>query len=102
MIRLSVEVEDGSILPRGYGVAWHLWEKDACVAMPIPINLFAGMARGWWFWLKRGFFRSSYGPRYASAMESARRQGFRMGYINGWSDHASFPNEPLIIPLDSV
>ena len=45
------------MLPRGFGVAWFHGCQPGCVAMPIPLNLLAGLLRRGWLVLKRGVYR---------------------------------------------
>lgn len=44
----------GSRIPRGYGIAWHAFDRNAGVAMPLPLNLFAGAARRLYYWAAKG------------------------------------------------
>lgn len=48
------EVDQGSLLPTGFGIAWRRWETGRAVCMPMPLNLVAGAARRLWFAIKHG------------------------------------------------
>lgn len=52
------EVLRGERVPRGFGVAWVEYHRDAAVAMPIPLNLVAGAVRAAWLWMKSDAWRA--------------------------------------------
>lgn len=45
-------VDQGRLIPAGYGVAWVDWRTGDAVVMPIPLNLAAAGARRAWYWVK--------------------------------------------------
>lgn len=55
-----IELRLGYKIPRGWGIAYHLWTKDASIILPIPINIIVGSIRkfyysllcGWWAYSK--------------------------------------------------
>jgi hypothetical protein len=51
-MRLRVEVAAGDAMPRGYGMAYYIPGRDACVAMPVGLNLIVCWARAAYRWLR--------------------------------------------------
>lgn len=50
-----VEVPEGTMIPKGYGVAWYEpMNRWRAVCYPIPINWINGWARLTWIFLMRG------------------------------------------------
>lgn len=78
--RLVRVVRAGDLYPRGYGLAWARWQADECVALPIPLNVLAGLARRGWFWFKRGGVALPNDP--AEAYAAGYRHG--LGWASGW------------------
>ena len=51
---MRFNIAAGELLPWGWGVAWHQPALHGVVALPIPLNLVAGLIyRAWWV-MKRG------------------------------------------------
>jgi hypothetical protein len=72
-------IDQGEIIPRGYGIAWLRWGSPHAVIMPVPLNLIAGALRRAWFWGKvpRVLFDD---PRaaYRAGLQEGRRQQAEM------------------------
>ena len=52
-------IENGEVLPKGYGFAWRDFDTACMIAYPIPFNvLFRGIRR-LWHWIKIGQMKSS-------------------------------------------
>jgi hypothetical protein len=45
-------IEDGGVIPLGYGIAWRDWRMDNWVCLPIGVNVIAGALRRAAHWLK--------------------------------------------------
>lgn len=66
-------VEEGGMIPRGYGFAWYRPETDHAVCFPIPLNLLLGFLRHWYFRLAQGKIWHTRG--YSSGLSAGLRQG---------------------------
>jgi len=55
VVRYGREVRAGSLSPRGYGVSYHLMDRDAVVMHPIPLNLIIGFCNRVYWKLRAGF-----------------------------------------------
>lgn len=73
--RLIFEVNEGSILPAWYGLAWHRYHKLSAVCMPLPFNILAAALRGVWIWLRFGFLPVPCNPldAYWQGLQDGRR-----------------------------
>lgn len=85
-IRWKIIVPNSCESPDGYGTAWQLWQMNARVCMPVPLNLIAGAIRATWHWFKRGFYASGHSPRYAEAMAWGEVRGYAFGLEHGRLD----------------
>lgn len=45
-------IPSGERFPRGYGLAWRCFDRDAAVAYPIPLNVLLGWLRAAYLWLR--------------------------------------------------
>ena len=75
-------VLEGDMLPWGYGIAWHRWERNAPVIMPIPFNVIAG-------WVREVYFLLAYKlqPRWIRQREVAiANKAFEAGRRIGRGD----------------
>lgn len=56
------EIDDGQMIPRGYGIAWYLPERkyNSTVCYPIPLNSILGFFRLVYFIVRGGFAVSIY------------------------------------------
>lgn len=66
--RLVRRIGRDQVIPRGYGIAWSLYLGNAYVCMPVPLNLFAGVARYVWNALC-----------YAAPLVADPREAYRQG-----------------------
>lgn len=82
-IRWRIIVPNECESPDGYGTAWQLWQTNARVCMPLPINLIAGAIRATYHWFRRGFYASGHSPRYADAMAWGEVRGYAYGFDHG-------------------
>jgi hypothetical protein len=51
-MRFTIEIEQGAIVPRGYGVAWPVLDRATVICMPVPLNVIACWLRVVWRWLR--------------------------------------------------
>jgi len=90
---LDREVHEGTMPPRGYGLAWRKPATSTAIFYPVPLNWLASWGRSAWFRLKR-HGRSSWWER-SLGLEFSR--GFRSGqegamdladsaYDQGWRE----------------
>jgi hypothetical protein len=97
----------GESLPPGYGIAWHDYERDTVVCMPVPVAAVVGAVRFAWRWLKfppwrRGVYRDQcearvavayrigealYSSGYAAGVAAADAK-YNAGYADGKRDIA--------------
>lgn len=79
-ISMTRSVEVGECIPDGYGLAWRLWDRDAVVCMPIPLNFIAGAVRGVYHWIRGGFFHRAWSPRWSEAIRYGESRGAASEY----------------------
>jgi hypothetical protein len=88
-IRWQIEVKEGEIIPDGYGIAWHRYEANSTVCMPIGLHAFVGSLRHLYMTVR--FWHL--GPTVTERMvRDARFQGRRQSvekhveaaYLKGW------------------
>lgn len=68
-------IEQGQLIPRFYGIAWHDEFRIAAVLLPVPLNLFVRMTRAIWRFCKYGWRAIPIDPR--EAYELGVRDGMR-------------------------
>jgi hypothetical protein len=100
-MKWRIEIAEGAIIPRGYGVAYAVIDRRASVYYPVPFNVVACWLRVVWRWLR--FPAGTYvGARqlreaelagwqhgYAAGYERARTDAYRDGYAVGLEDGAT-------------
>ncbi len=67
------EVREGEMIPPFHGIAWREFERDCAIALPVPLNWLASIARNVWFFLQFGN-REIY---------ENQREAYAQGYRNG-------------------
>ncbi len=55
-VSLKKIIEEGQVLPRGYGFAYREWHRRTYVAYPFPLNHVVAAARNLWFWCRDAHF----------------------------------------------
>jgi hypothetical protein len=68
-------LEEGQMLPCGYGVAWWLPFSDCAYCLPIPLNRVVGAFRAWWLQWRR--------PCDDDPIPIAYHHGHGLGYQEG-------------------
>lgn len=66
-------VEEGGMIPKGYGVAWVKYDTCHAVCYPIPLNLLLGFLRHWYFRLAQGKIWHTRG--YSRGLSAGLTQG---------------------------
>jgi hypothetical protein len=56
-MRLRVWFDEGSELPRGWGVAAYGEQRRGVLALPVPLNLVYQVGAFCWLWLRLGWAR---------------------------------------------
>lgn len=69
-------VEEGEVLPKGYGIAYYEGMNQRYVAYPVPINHLVRVARDLWYWLVK------YRP---SKIDKILAEEFNRGHSVGYS-----------------
>jgi hypothetical protein len=85
-IQWQIEIGEGYEIPDGYGIAWPRWDRHAAVCMPLPLNVLAGLVRGVYLWLRRGFFVSGFDPRFYEAIRYGERRGRESAWDEGYDE----------------
>ena len=80
-------IEDGWVVPWGYGVAWRDFRLDSTIYMIVPFNILASIIRRIWIWLVVNPLRNS-SLNYITQEEcrKARLNGYEIGYARGCRD----------------
>lgn len=79
---MARDLAEGERIPRGYGLAYHDWERDILIVYPLPFNLLAALMR-------RLYYRLVYGMRplkFEAAIRRARQAAWNRGYDTGYVD----------------
>ena len=71
LIKIRLELGEGEMIPKGYGVAYRRLDRLTAVFYPIPLNLVVALLNRFWIWLRMG------GNLY--------NNGFHKGYDEGYS-----------------
>lgn len=74
-------VLEGGLVPKGYGLAWHEYDRRISVAYPIPLNFVAS-------WLRRvkillvqnRTWQSGYDRGYRQGLEAGKEFGFYLAH----------------------
>ena len=53
------EIQEGSIIPKWYGIAWYDWQANRAICYPIPLNLLFT-----WYRIVRMFFKTPPGRMF--------------------------------------
>lgn len=78
-IRWRIDVDDGVMMPEGYGLAWHRLDTGRRVCMIVPLNLIAGAVRATYHWIRRGFYASKMSPQFSDAIRFGELRGRAQG-----------------------
>lgn len=89
-------IDEGEILPRGYGVAYIRWDCRRVVCYPVPINwIVSWTVRAWAFLrhaarptLAQKIQRQGWTEGYAAGCERAESEGrmqYDKGRVDGWN-----------------
>lgn len=77
-------VSPGEIIPPGYGLAYHAYDRDLSVCYPVPLNLAVRWARDAWYWLRIGLARRSPTPT-----DRALYDAYQRGVVEGLAQRAN-------------
>ena len=70
--------------PRGYGIAYHCWDMDGCIAAPIPLNIVVRALHLLNLWLMHGGpLGSRRRTRFEAMLSAARLSGMERGATRG-------------------
>jgi hypothetical protein len=67
----AIEVVEGEMLPRGYGLAWRRWDRHATVCLPLGLNIIAGVLRAIYQRIQRGINPTPFEKELAKARSEA-------------------------------
>lgn len=82
-------IEEGEVIPPGWGIAYREWDKAAAVIMPIPFNLIWRAIRRVKRWFKVPSVEKHYLSAYRHGWNAAERdyqRGFQWGYHQGFHE----------------
>ncbi len=48
-MRIIIRIEEGGVIPLGYGLAWRRWDTLTAVCAPMPLHLIIRLARDAYF-----------------------------------------------------
>ena len=74
-MKLYKDIEEGGLIPKGYGVAWRSYYAMRVRCYPIPINLVVRFSKHFYYWLAHGCWSS----RWERELLNARMEGFTAG-----------------------
>ncbi len=57
MVITARQCVEGAVIPRGWAVAWHNFNLDSAVILPIPLHWMAAKFRHLWLRLRRAGLR---------------------------------------------
>lgn len=82
---LGKEIHNGEIMPTGYGYAWHEWNRDVIVMVPIPLNFVVQFARWAYYQLRTKHVKARIDNAYWDGLARGReqeRQCYEIAYID--------------------
>ena len=76
--KFKLEVREGAMIPKYYGIAYLEIDRLIAVAYPVPFNLVIGVFRKIWNWIRvpEGLFKSGYDNGYLKGKEEGRKYAF--------------------------
>jgi hypothetical protein len=78
-MRFRVEIPEGGLIPRGYGVAWCLVDRQMVLCLPLGLNVVASWLRALYRWVR---FPKTAGVGVRELMR-AEYNGFERGVTVG-------------------
>lgn len=51
-MKIIKRINEGEIIPIGYGIAWYEWQKHSAVCLPLGFNVIASAVRAAYFALR--------------------------------------------------
>ena len=81
------EIEEGEIIPKGYGVAYYNFTTHHVVCYPIPFNIFAN-------WLRKLYFRILNPSLHE--IEQKCHKAYHEGLVKGWKLHQARMEEEKV------
>jgi hypothetical protein len=77
-MKIAKEVQQGSVIPAWYGIAWTRFESNTAICYPMPFNLLVATTRAIVVWMRYGYRIVPYNARDAYAQgvrDGKNRQG---------------------------
>lgn len=75
MPRLSYRVRAADMIPKGYGIAYRLWNQDTVVVLPIPLNIIVRVILNCYYALVKAWFPS----HWERELDKRWHYGYKMG-----------------------
>lgn len=73
--RWTVELPEGSMLPRFYGVAYYDYRRGMVVCYPVPLNIIVSLLRVFYHWFNYQFRFKFYESRVDKAVRKTLGEG---------------------------
>ena len=73
------KIPEGGLIPWGYGLAWHNWNRAEAVALPMPLHLILRVARSCYF----RFMRLWRDEKWERLLRDAYNEGYTTGFARG-------------------
>ncbi len=91
MVLTYRQINEGMMIPNGWGVAWSRPEMRAEVILPIPVNIIAGLIHRWYWCIVRGvspglveqFMTDANHQGWVQGRESGEAAGRAIGFQEG-------------------
>lgn len=77
---IGIDLEEGALLPLGYGVAWRCPYRLAHRCYPVPLNLALAGLRSLWRWASHTVVPDRLDIERAKGYAQGRTDGFNRGY----------------------
>ena len=86
MMRIAIELAEGSRLPRGYGIAWHDHCNRQAIVLPLGLHWLAGALRAAYHWMCFAAISSVRDREYLELARFDEIANYRRWYQQGRSD----------------
>jgi hypothetical protein len=74
-MKLSYRIREAELIPKGYGIAYRLWNQDAYIVLPIPINIIVRVFLNYYYALVKAWYPS----RWERKLDTIWRYGVEVG-----------------------
>lgn len=75
---MKKEIEEGEMLPTGYGISWYRYDCRLAVCYPVPLNIIIGKIRQFYIYLRKGTKWEN--DRERTIAHKAHQRGYYIGY----------------------